>query len=273
MEIHEGTLSKIAYLLILLVWLIGAALTGVGVYLYLQTVQIGTCINDEVAPLMVVLVAVGGVLLITALLGLCGVCKKRSFLLSGFLAAMIIVLLAQFAAVVIMFIFESSIHYYMGDGMTHSLLFYGKGGDNAKFTDSWDYVQETHKCCGQYGWNDYASKNASNWFSTKLGSLPDSCCKTKTEKCGENKINMKDLKKAPDGMYHEGCYSIVEDYVQQWMTIAGSGALVFMFIQVIAIFLNISLHRRYREHEDYQLQSKKVKQVKDAQTDNQKPAA
>ena len=52
----------------------------------------------------------------------------------------------------------------------------------------------------------------------------------------------------------QGCYNIVEDYVQQWMTIAGSGALVFMFIQVIAIFLNISLHRRYREHEDYQLQ-------------------
>ena len=63
--------------------LIGAALTGVGVYLYLQTVEIGTCINDEVAPLMIVLVAIGGVLLITALFGLCGVCKKRSFLLSG----------------------------------------------------------------------------------------------------------------------------------------------------------------------------------------------
>ena len=43
-----------------------------------------------------------------------------------FLAAMIIVLLAQFAAVVIMFIFESSVRYYMQDGMSHSLLFYGK---------------------------------------------------------------------------------------------------------------------------------------------------
>ena len=39
----------------------------------------------------------------------------------------------------------------------------------AKFTESWDYVQENHKCCGQFGWNDYASKNASNWFSTKFG--------------------------------------------------------------------------------------------------------
>ena len=54
-----------------------------GVYLYLETVEIGTCINDELAPLMIVLVAVGGVLLITAFFGLCGVCKKRSSLLSG----------------------------------------------------------------------------------------------------------------------------------------------------------------------------------------------
>lgn len=264
MEIQEGTLSKIAYLLILLVWLIGGALTGVGVYLYLETVEIGTCINDELAALMIVLVAVGGVLLITAFFGLCGVCKKRSSLLSGFLAAMIIVLLAQFAAVVIMFIFESSIHYFMRDGMTHSLLFYGKGGDNVKFTDSWDYVQENHKCCGQFGWEDYTTPNASNWFSTKFGSLPDSCCKTKEAKCGEGVIDKKDIKKAPGNINPKGCYDIVEDYAQQWLTIAGSAALVFMFIQVIAIFLNISLHRRYREHEDYQTQSRKVKQVKDA---------
>jgi len=180
---------------------------------------------------------------------------------------MIIVLLAQFAAVVIMFIFESSVHYYMKEGMTHSLLFYGKGGDNAKFTESLDYVQETHKCCGHFGWADYTTPNASNWHSTKFGSLPDSCCKTMTAKCGENVVDKKDLKKAPAGMNLEGCYTVVQDYVKQWLTIAGSGALVFMFIQVIAIFINVSLHRRYREHEDYQLQSKKVKGVKDAQAE------
>ncbi|KAL5268936.1 hypothetical protein ACHWQZ_G002688 [Mnemiopsis leidyi] len=220
---------------------------------------------------MVVLIAIGGVLLVTAMLGLIGVCKKKSVLLSGFLAAMIIALLAQFAAVVIMFIFESSVRYYMQDGMSHSLLFYGKGGDNAKFTESWDYVQKNHKCCGQYGWADYTTPNASNWHSTNFGSLPDTCCKTKTDKCGLNVIDKSDLKKAPAGMYLEGCYEILEDYIKNWMTIAGSGALVFMFVQVMAIFLNISLQRRYREHEDYQLQSKKVKQVKDAQPDVQRP--
>ena len=45
----------------------------------------------------------------------------------------------------------------------------GKGGDNAKFTESWDYVQENHKCCGQYGWADYTTPNASNWHSTNFG--------------------------------------------------------------------------------------------------------
>ena len=63
--------------------LIGAALTGIGVYLFLETREIGTCINDELAPLMVVLIAIGGVLLVTALLGLVGVCKKKSVVLSG----------------------------------------------------------------------------------------------------------------------------------------------------------------------------------------------
>ena len=31
-------------------------------------------------------------------------------------------------------------------------------------------------------------------------------------------------------------------------------ALVFMFIQVMAVFLNVALQKRYKEHEDYQLQ-------------------
>ena len=31
-------------------------------------------------------------------------------------------------------------------------------------------------------------------------------------------------------------------------------ALVFMFIQVMAVFLNVVLQKRYKEHEDYQLQ-------------------
>lgn len=264
-DVHEKTLSKFAYLLVLFIWLIGGALTGVGVLLYLQTNSMGTTVNNELAPLKLVLMAIGGVLLLTALLGLIGVCRKKSIMLSAFLAAMIIVLLAQFAAVVILFMFESSLSYYLEDGMRHSLLFYGKEGENVKFTDSWDYVQETQECCGQYGWQDYTTKNASNWFSTKFGSLPDSCCEVHTEGCGEDVVDKAHLDQVPKGIYDEGCYDITKDFLERWMTIAGSGALAFMFIQVLTIFLNISLQRRYREHEDYQLQSSKVKQVKDQQ--------
>ena len=68
---------------VLVCQLIGGALLGMGVYLYLETEQIGTCINNELSPLMIVLIAIGGVLLITAVMGLAGICKKTSFILSG----------------------------------------------------------------------------------------------------------------------------------------------------------------------------------------------
>ena len=52
---------------------------------------------------------------------------------------MIIVLLAQFAAVVILFTFEASVHYYLADGLQHSILFYGMYLFNmlAKHVSTW----------------------------------------------------------------------------------------------------------------------------------------
>ena len=45
----------------------------------------------------------------------------------------------------------------------------GKSGENAKFTEALDFVQEEYQCCGEWGWADYTTPNASNWHSTKLG--------------------------------------------------------------------------------------------------------
>ena len=58
-------------------------MVGVGIYLYLQIVEIGTVVNNELAPLVIVLIAVGGVLFLAALVGCCGACAKQSYLLSG----------------------------------------------------------------------------------------------------------------------------------------------------------------------------------------------
>lgn len=63
--------------------LIGAALAGGGAYLYMVTHMMGAAVNDELAPIMIVLCAVGGALIFSALLGTIGVCKKKSMLLSG----------------------------------------------------------------------------------------------------------------------------------------------------------------------------------------------
>jgi len=270
MEIQVGSLSTIAYFLNTLVLLIGSALAGIGIHLYLLTAEIGTSVNNELAPIMIILVAIGGVLFFTATIGLCGVCNKASVMLSGFLAAMIIVLLAQFAAVVIMFTFEASVHYYLEEGLEHSILFYGKTGENAKFTESIDFLQEKLECCGHYGYKDYASPNASNWFSTNSGSLPDSCCKEITDDCGLDATNSTD--NSVEAFNTKGCYDPALDFIQLWLAVAGSCALVFMFIQIISIFLNISLQKRYKEHEDYQLQSKKVKQVKEQEVAQEKMA-
>ena len=62
---------------------IGGSMLGLGVFYYLQIVEIGTAVNDELAPLIIVLAVVGAVLFVTSMIGCCGLCAKQSYLLSG----------------------------------------------------------------------------------------------------------------------------------------------------------------------------------------------
>ena len=63
--------------------MIGLALTAVGAYVFILTEEIGTAINNELSPIMLVLVVIGSVLVVTALIGFCGVFRKQSLFLSG----------------------------------------------------------------------------------------------------------------------------------------------------------------------------------------------
>lgn len=255
---RDKCLSMSSYFFIFIVWAIGGSMLGLGVFYYLQIVEIGTAVNDELAPLIIVLAVVGAVLFVTSMIGCCGLCAKQSYLLSGFLTALIIVCVAQFAAVVILFMFEASLHYYLQDGMSHSLLFYGKSGENAKFTEALDYVQENYECCGKWGWDDYTTPNASNWYSTNYGSLPDSCCSVITEGCGLGVIDTNQLERIPAGMWTQGCYQVTQDSLKDLLIKAGSAVLVFLVVEVAALFLNFSLYAKYKHDEGFRVKNKKL---------------
>ena len=173
-NVQVGALGNIVSILNLVIALIGGAMLAAGVVLYLETANLGTTVNDEVAPSMLVLAAIGGTLVVAALVGLVAVCKKRSLLIAAFLGAITVAVLAQFAIVVILFMLQSSFHYYLDDGMDHSMRYYGKLAENARFTEAWDFLHQTMECCGKFGWKDYTTYNASNWLSTTTDSLPDS---------------------------------------------------------------------------------------------------
>ena len=56
---------------------------GVGAFLYYITHKMGAALNNELDPIMLVVAALGGVLFIISILGICGACHRKSMLLSG----------------------------------------------------------------------------------------------------------------------------------------------------------------------------------------------
>ena len=262
-DLHVGALGNLVNLFNLLIALIGGGMLAVGAILYLEVSDMGPSLNNEIAPSMIVLGALGGILILTSLVGLVGVCKKQSLLIVAFLAAMTVAILAQYAVVVIMFLFQAGFSYFLNSGMDHSLKYYGKEAENVRFTEAWDYLQVKFDCCGKFGWEDYGSTNASDWFSTKAGSLPDTCCFVGGEEgCGEGAIAGLAEGTPPTGFFLRGCYDVTKTWLGWWLLIVGIAVLVFVVVEILAVFLNIHLQMRYREHEDYQLQSNKVKHVK-----------
>lgn len=274
-EFTVKTLSLVAYVVDILILVIGVVLTAGAAILFFYVHAMTKVTNDEVYPIVVVIIAIGIILILTSILGICGVCRKTSALLSGFIAAMILILLAQFAAVVICFTFEASAHYYVTTGMSHTLAFYGKTGDLIKYTESIDFMQSNLKCCGLNGPSDYSDYyNATFWVNNgNETNVPDSCCLKAAKKadCGKGMSMIPDAKV----VYTKGCYKETLSFMETYLTVFGSAALVFMLVQLANIFVNIMLQRRFKEHEDYQLTSTKMKQVKkiDADQAAQKKAA
>jgi len=274
-EFTVKTLSLVAYVVDIIILAIGVILTAGAAVLFYFVQRMTKVTNDEVYPIVVVIIAIGVILILTSILGICGVCRKTSALLSGFIAAMILILLAQFAAVVICFTFEASAHYFLFSGMHHTLAFYGKSGDLTTFTESIDFMQTNLKCCGLNGPSDFSDYyNATFWVNNgNETNVPDSCCLKAVKKadCG------KDMSMKPDSkvIYTKGCYKEALTFLETYLTIFGTGALVFMLVQLANIFVNIMLQRRFKEHEDYQLTSTKLKQVKkiDAEQAAQKKQA
>ena len=85
----------------------------------------------------------------------------------------------------------------------------------------------TFKCCGWNLYEDYEIPNKAN-------PVPDACCKTVIENCGQ--------RKHPSNIYYDGCVDRFGPILKEYLLLLGSVALGFSIVEVFGLIFSCCLY-------------------------------
>jgi hypothetical protein len=112
-------------------------------------------------------------------------------------------------------------------------------GVDATVTSNWDEMQRDLHCCGgnnyQTGYSDYRNSPVGKNFS-----VPDSCCHTETEFCGQN-IFRKQEQEIRNTIFVEGCLMILQDKLDNdvipMMVVYACVGVLLALVELITVVL------------------------------------
>jgi len=210
----------------------GLTLLGAGIYFQLTLEGFSAILGNENINPGTLLIIIGGITVITAFFGCCGAFCDNPCMLKTFGSLVALLLLIEVILVVVVYFKQPAIEEHMKETIqeynTNNVT------ENAGITKMWDTMQQTYECCGVVHPRD--------WDSVLPKSVPDSCCKEKTDGCGEN------ARKSPDNedIFAKGCYvKLSEDSV-----LLGTVGGVLLGIQLLAIIVSCCMACRRKNSED-----------------------
>ena len=117
---------------------------------------------------------------------------------------------------------------------------YGQPG-NESVTSSWDELQQEFECCGVKSYTDWQNTTFQNGNMTNA---PDSCCWNEKEGCGMNQLT------ANGTIYHEGCFSVFEEFIQDNAYIVGGVGAGLGSFQILAFIFACCAARKMKNDDD-----------------------
>ncbi|XP_051886212.1 tetraspanin-11 isoform X3 [Pristis pectinata] len=163
-----------------------------------------------------ILVFAGSLVTITGFLGCCAVVREQKSALVAYFSSLLLIFLIELVAGILACVYYQRLSEELQQHLNKTMMEnYGQPGEGS-VTDSIDRLQQDFKCCG--------SNNSADWqysvyiLSPDSGNrvVPDSCCKTVTEACGQ--------RDHPSNVYkvEGGCLAILELVLADHLLIMGA---------------------------------------------------
>lgn len=230
------------FLFNLLFLLAGLALIIVGAVAQVQANKIAG-FGSSASGAAIFLIVIGSLIFIICFFGCAGAINNNYCMVVTFGVLLLLLLLAQIAVIIAGFVMKEKIKTAIIDEMVKTQQYYDDDNkDHSVTNEAWDHIQQTLHCCG--------SNNSLTWRVspelTATDSVPDSCCKNETEKCGLRALDRWD----PELFYNEGCTPKVTQLIKDSLVAIGAAAAGVAALELIGIIfafcLANSLRKDYR---------------------------
>lgn len=226
--------------------LIGLALTGMSLYVFLDDDTFGPVTQDVTAYNYVLyfFMVAGGLMTLVGFLGCCGALQESQCMLATFFAFLLVLFAGQLFAVVWMVTkredFQKTVTDTMKTFIQHK---YGEDGKDDPKTRAFDRIQKDLKCCGINGPSDWARSKFNDVDEKpeiELGvtgliqayQVPESCCSVPKGIACEAARALKGPGVLTGAIYSEGCFN-------QLMVVMRDNMWILLCIGVIIGLLEI----------------------------------
>jgi CD63 antigen len=213
----------------LLFLLAGLALIIVGAVVQVQTSK--ATFGGTAGGAGIFIIVIGSVIFLVCFFGCAGAINNNYCMVVTFGVLLLVILLAQIAAVITGFVMKDKFTGFIKEEMMNELKAYTPGNNTAV----WDNTQKTFKCCGLYNYTAWSQ----NQIMKETDSLPDSCCVNSTiDHCGRGQYS--------DGanplhFYQTGCETEIVDLLKHYLIAVGAVAAAVALLEIIGVIFAFCL--------------------------------
>lgn len=241
-------LKYLLFLFNLFFWLAGGAVLGVGVWTLVEKSDYISLLNSSFYSVSAyILIAAGSIVIVTGIIGCCATLKEMRSLLIVYLVLLLCIFLMEIIAGVLAYITYSECFpfcYQLDEDLRQNLRTtmqqkYQQPGEES-ITQAVDKLQQEFKCCGSQNSSDW---RGSVWIQALNNdrSVPDSCCKTPSELCGQ--------RDHPSNIYkvEGGCIMKLEEFILSQLYIVGAVGLGIAFLQLVGMMFTCCLYQNLKD--------------------------
>ncbi|XP_044281645.1 CD151 antigen [Varanus komodoensis] len=223
-------------------WLAGGAVMAVGIWTLVEKSDyISLLQSNSYMATAYILVMAGVVVMITGILGCCATFREQRNLLRVYFILLLCIFLLEIIAGILAYIYYQQLNMELKQNLKDTMTKkYQKLGEES-VTSAVDQLQQEFKCCGSHNYTDWSD---SDWIKNqgKGRKVPDSCCKTITDRCGE--------RDHPSNIFKEGgCITKLENFIQEHLKIIAAVGVGIGCVQIFGMIFTCCLYRSLKsEH-------------------------